>query len=159
MFSSGDHGRGNLNDGQGEALAASEPRCYCDPSSRTMSQKNMENAWKAAVCVAAIAALSIGEADAARRPALKCASSNEVAAIQTTVVDQQLVDAALTCGDATRSGFNSYRTSFGSELRGSDKLLLTMFKRVYGGAQGDRAYNLFKTDMASKAELRRVKDA
>jgi hypothetical protein len=82
-----------------------------------------------------------------------------VAAIQTTVVDQQLVDAALTCGDATRNGFNSYRTSFGTELRGSDKLLLTMFKRLYGGAKGDRAYNLFKTDMASKAELRRVKDA
>jgi hypothetical protein len=31
-----------------------------------------------------------------------------------------------------------------------------MFKRVYGPVRGDAAYNLFKTDMASKAEIRRV---
>lgn len=119
----------------------------------------MGNAWRAGVCVAAIAAVSIGGAEAARRPNLKCAQPAEVAAIQTTVVDQQLVDAALTCGDATRNAFNSYRTSFGTELRGSDKLLLTMFKRIYGGSRGDAAYNLFKTNMASKAELRRVHDS
>ncbi len=119
----------------------------------------MGNAWKAGVCLVAIAAVAAGEAEAARRPKLQCAQPDEVAAIQTTVVDQQLVDAALTCGDATRSGFNSYRTAFGGELRGTDALLLKMFKRIYGGAKGDAAYNLFKTDMASKAELRRVKDA
>jgi hypothetical protein len=119
----------------------------------------MGNAWKAGVCVAAITAASIGGAEAARRPNLRCAQANEVAAIQTTVVDQQLVDAALTCGDATRNAFNSYRTTFGSELRGADKTLLTMFKRVYGGSRGDAAYNLFKTNMASKAELRRVKNS
>ncbi|MEJ1967546.1 MAG: DUF992 domain-containing protein [Rhizomicrobium sp.] len=75
------------------------------------------------------------------------------------MVDQQLVDAALTCGDATREAFNAYRRSFGGELLKSDKLLLAMFKRIQGGARGDAAYNLFKTDMASKAELRRVHDA
>ena len=57
---------------------------------------------------------STGGADAARRPALKCAQPAEAAAIQTTIVDQQLVDAALTCGDATRAGFNAYRTAFGA---------------------------------------------
>lgn len=120
----------------------------------------MGNAWKAGVCLGAIMAVAAGSADAAaRRPNLKCAQPTEVAAIQTTVVDQQLVDAALTCGDLTREHFNSYRTSFGPELRKTDKTLLTMFKRVYGGSRGDAAYNLFKTDMASKAELRRVKDA
>ena len=119
----------------------------------------MGNAWKAGVCVAALTTLLAGAAEAAHRPMLKCAQPAEVAAIQTTVVDQQLVDAALACGDATRDGFNSYRTSYGTELRGSDKLLLNMFKRIYGGSKGDAAYNLFKTDMASKAELRRVHDA
>jgi hypothetical protein len=119
----------------------------------------MGNAWKVGVCAALAAALSIGEAEAARRPQLKCAAPAEVAAIQTTVVDQQLVDAALTCGDATRGGFNAYRTAFGGELRGTDALLLKMFKRIYGGGRGDAAYNLFKTNMASKAELRRIKDA
>ncbi|MGZ5827329.1 MAG: DUF992 domain-containing protein [Xanthobacteraceae bacterium] len=124
-----------------------------------MSQKNMGNAWKASVCVLAISALSMGSADAARRPALKCAQPVEAAAIQTTAVDEQLVDAALTCGNATRESFNAYRTAFGAELRMSDKALLTMFKRLYGGSRGDAAYNLFKTNMASKAELRRIQDA
>src|SRR6202012_469692 len=119
----------------------------------------MGNAWKAGVCVAALTTLLAAWAEAAHRPMLKCAEACEVAAIQTTVVDQQLVDAALTCGDATRDGFNTYRTNFGAELRGSDKLLLNMFKRIYGNSKGDAAYNLFKTDMASKAELRRVHDA
>jgi len=119
----------------------------------------MGNAWKAGVCVAALTTFLAAGAQAAHRPLLKCAEPAEVAAIQTTVVDQQLVDAALTCGDATREGFNAYRTSFGPELRGTDKLLLNMFKRIYGGSKGDAAYNLFKTDMASKAELRRVHDA
>ncbi|HXC57105.1 MAG TPA: DUF992 domain-containing protein [Rhizomicrobium sp.] len=122
----------------------------------------MGNAWKAGVCVLAISALTVGEAEAARHRApsnVKCAAPAEVSAIQTTVVDQQLVDAALTCGDVTRSGFNAYRTAFGTELRGTDKLLLNMYKRIYGGSKGDAAYNLFKTDMASKAELRRIKDA
>jgi len=119
----------------------------------------MGNAWKAGVCLGVLVAMGAGEAEAARRPQLKCAQPAEVAAIQTTVVDQQLVDAALTCGDATRNGFNAYRTAFGAELRSTDKTLLNMFKRVLGGSRGDAAYNLFKTDMASKAELRRVKDA
>jgi hypothetical protein len=134
-------------------------RCYGAVRSTTMSQKSMENAWKASACVLAILTLSSGYAVAARRPALKCAQLAEVAAIQTTAVDQQLVDAALTCGDATRSGFNSYRTAFGPELRMTDKTLLTMFKRLMGGSKGDAAYNLFKTNMASKAELRRIQDA
>lgn len=119
----------------------------------------MGNAWKAGVCLVAIAAAAAGEAEAARRPKLQCAQPSEVAAIQTTVVDQQLVDAALTCGDATREAFNTYRRNFGPELLKSDKLLLAMFKRIQGGARGDARYNLFKTDMASKAELRRVSDA
>ncbi len=99
----------------------------------------MGNAWKVGVCAALVRVLSLGEAAASRRPQLKCASAPEVAAIQTTVVDQQLVDAALTCGDATRAGFNAYRTAFGTELRGTDGLLLKMFKRIYGGSRGNPA--------------------
>src|ERR1700712_3749912 len=132
---------------------------WCRQQPHNEPEKSMGNAWKVGVCAALAAALSIGAADAARRPQLKCAAPPEVAAIQTTVVDQQLVDAALTCGDATRTGFNAYRTAFGSELRTTDALLLKMFKRIYGGPKGDAAYNLFKTNMASKAELRRIKDA
>lgn len=117
----------------------------------------MGNAWKAGACVLALSVVWATGAEA-RRVSSRCAQPSEVAAIQTTVIDQQLVDAALTCGDSTRNNFNAYRTSFGRELRLSDRTLLTMFKRVYGGSRGDAQYNLFKTDMASKAELRRDHD-
>ena len=119
----------------------------------------MENAWKASVCVLAMTAVMIDGAEAAHRPALKCAEPDEAAAIQTTVVDQQLVDAALTCGATVRERFNAYRTSFAPELRTSDHALLNLFTRVYGATKGDAAYNLFKTNMASKAELRRIRDS
>ncbi len=76
--------------------------------------------------------------------------------MQTAAIQQELMDAALTCGDQARTDFNAFQTSFNAELRRSDKTLLAMFRRVMGGSKGDAAYNLFKTDMASKAELRRV---
>ena len=76
--------------------------------------------------------------------------------MQAAAVQQELMDAALTCGDEARTNFNAFQTSFGPELRRSDKVMLSMFRRVLGGSKGDAAYNLFKTDMASKAELRRV---
>lgn len=119
----------------------------------------MGNAWKVGVCVLAMCAVSFDGAQGAHRPSLKCAEPDEAAAIQTTVVDQQLVDAALTCGAPIREKFNAYRTAFGPELRLSDRALLNLFMRVFGAKKGDAAYNLFKTDMASKAELRRIHDA
>jgi len=73
----------------------------------------MGNAWKAGVCLVALASVAAGEADAARRPKLQCADPSEGAAIQTSVVDQQLVDAALTCGAETRVAFNTYLRNFG----------------------------------------------
>lgn len=66
------------------------------------------------------------------------------------------MDAALGCGEQAMHKFNAFQTSYGPELRRSDKTLLTLFKRVYGPVRGDAAYNLFKTNMASKAEIRRV---
>jgi hypothetical protein len=94
---------------------------------------------------------------AARRPVSNCAQPVEVTAIQTAVVQQELMDAALGCGPTALENFNAFQTTFGSELRRSDKTLLTMFRRIHGGSRGDAAYNLFKTDMASKAEIHRVR--
>lgn len=107
----------------------------------------------AGVCLLALC-VTAGSAEARR--ALKCAGPAEVAAMQTAAIQQELMDAALTCGDQARTNFNAFQTSFNAELRRSDKTLLSMFRRVMGGSKGDAAYNLFKTDMASKAELRRV---
>jgi len=60
---------------------------------------------------------------------------------------------------AGRGGRNPDHGGRPAELRTTDKTLLTMFKRLYGSTKGDAAYNLFKTNMASKAELRRIQDA
>lgn len=109
----------------------------------------------AGVCLLAI--LTAGEAGAARHASLKCADPGEVSALQTAAVQQELMDAALGCGQQSMQNFNAFQTAFAGELRKSDRTLLAMFKRVYGPSKGDAAYNLFKTNMASKAEIRRVR--
>lgn len=106
-----------------------------------------------ACCVAAGAAPK-----KARVSAGKCASLTEMSAQYTTAIQQELMDAALTCGETARSNYNAFQTKFGSELRVSDQLMLKMFTRVMGARLGDKAYNLFKTELAAKAELRRTHD-
>lgn len=106
-----------------------------------------------ALCVAAGAAPKKAKAVSG-----KCASQVEVAAQQTTAIQQELMDAALTCGDTARVNYNAFQTKFGPDLRVSDAAMLKMFGRVMGARQGDKAYNLFKTELAAKAELRRTRD-
>lgn len=106
------------------------------------------------VCLLALAAAIPDQATARR--ASNCANPSEVTSLQTAAIQQELMDAALGCGDVAMHHFNAFQTAYGVELRKSDKTLLTLFKRVYGPVRGDAAYNLFKTNMASKAEIRRV---
>lgn len=106
-------------------------------------------------CLLALAAAVPDQASAARHRS-DCADATEVSALQTVVVQQELMDAALGCGDEAMHKFNAFQTSYAQELRKSDRTLLTMFKRIQGPSRGDAAYNLFKTNMASKAEIRRV---
>lgn len=103
-----------------------------------------------------VLALCVAAGAAPKKVSGKCADSSEVSAMQTTAVQQQLMDAALTCGDAARDNYNAFQTRFSRELQISDKLMLKMFARVMGGSKGDKAYNLFKTELAAKAELRRT---
>jgi hypothetical protein len=106
-------------------------------------------------CVLAFCLAATTGAEA--KKALKCANPAEVTAMQASAVQQELMDAALTCGEAAQSNYNAFQTSYGPELRRSDKTLLTMFRRVLGFKKGDAAYNLYKTELASKAELRRLR--
>ena len=115
----------------------------------------MRKTFLGGVCLLAFAAAGMDQASAARHRS-NCADAMEVNALQTVVVQQELMDAALGCGDEAMHKFNAFQTAYGLELRKSDKALLTMFKRIQGPARGDAAYNLFKTNMASKAEIRRV---
>ena len=82
--------------------------------------------------------------------------------MQTTAIQQQLMDAALTCNDpqsgnfVARDNYNAFQTRFAKDLQASDARMLRMFGRIMGRSKGDKAYNLFKTELAAKAELRRT---
>jgi hypothetical protein len=142
-----------LNDAQTNDSPAASKGCYGPRSSETMSDI-MRKTLMAGVCLLALAAAIPDQASARRKS--NCADPAEVSALQTAAIQQELMDAALGCGDEAMHRFNAFQTSFSAELRKSDKTLLTLFKRVYGPVRGDAAYNLFKTDMASKAEIKRV---
>jgi hypothetical protein len=114
----------------------------------------MRKTLTAGACLLVLTTAAIDGASA--RKVSKCADATEVTALQTVVVQQELMDAALGCGQPALEKFNAFQTAYGPELRKSDKTLLSMFKRIQGSSRGDAAYNLFKTNMASKAEIRRV---
>ena len=109
----------------------------------------------AGVCALALCVAAGAAPKGAGKPT-KCADPAEVSAMQTTAIQQELMDAALTCGDTARDNYNAFQTRFSRDLQVSDKLMLKMFGRVMGAKQGDKAYNLFKTELAAKAELRRT---
>jgi hypothetical protein len=112
----------------------------------------------AGVCALALCVAAGAAPRKARVMTGKCASPTEMSAQYTTAIQQELMDAALTCGDTARVNYNAFQTRYGPELRVSDQLMLRMFARVMGARQGDKAYNLFKTELAAKAELRRTHD-
>jgi hypothetical protein len=82
-----------------------------------------------------------------------CAKQSEVVAIAASAVQQQLMVAALTC--SMIDSFNHFQTSFATELRASDRTLLNMFRRLYGG-HGDAEYHAFKTRLANNSEMRSI---
>ncbi len=104
----------------------------------------------------AVAGVVATDATAARhaRPAGRCAGPSEVSAIQTAAVQQELMVAALTCNQV--DNFNSFQTSYSSELRSSDGTLLHMFTRLYGGSKGQAQYHAFKTRLANDSEMRSI---
>ena len=87
---------------------------------------------------------------------VKCAKPEEVSAIQTAAIQQELMVAALTCNEITR--FNAFQTGFGPELRSSDARLEKMFKRLFGGRQGEEEYHAFKTRLANDSSIRSIHD-
>ena len=86
-----------------------------------------------------------------------CATEAEISAIQVSAVQQELTDAALACGPHETELFNRFQTTFNKELRRSDAVLMTMFKRLNGSAKGDAAYDAYKTRAIAHAEQRRTK--
>ena len=72
-------------------------------------------------------------------------------------MQQELTDAALACGQHETDLFNRFQTVFNKELRLSDARMLSMFKRLYGSAKGNAAYDSYKTRAIAHAEQRRTK--
>ena len=113
----------------------------------------MGKALKLGVCAVALAALPVSEAAAKHVHKTSCASPTEVTAIAATSIQQELMVAALTCNQI--ANFNAFQTNFGDELRSSDRALLHMFTRLYGG-RGQAEYHGFKTRLANNSEIRSI---
>src|SRR5271154_5108563 len=90
-------------------------------------------------------ALALVAAASGAAGAPRCATSDEVSAIQAAAIQQQLMVAALTCNQVEH--FNAFQISYGKELRRSDASLEHMFRRLYAG-RGEAEYHAFKTRLA-----------
>jgi hypothetical protein len=100
--------------------------------------------------------VAIGAADAKTTRAPKCAAPDEVTAIQTAAIQQELMVAALTCNEIEH--FNAFQTGYGPELRTSDSRLEHMFKRLFGAGAGEAQYHAFKTRLANDSSINSIHD-
>jgi hypothetical protein len=107
----------------------------------------------ACVILAAFSGAQIAEA---KTLSAACATASEISAIQVSAVQQELTDAALACGDKETALYNRFQTVFNKELRRSDAVMLTMFKRLNGSARGNAEYDSYKTRAIAHAEQRRT---
>ncbi|MGH6870627.1 MAG: hypothetical protein ACREHE_03890 [Rhizomicrobium sp.] len=111
--------------------------------------------WTAVGTIALAVALAGGGALARGKPT-KCAMPDEVTAIQTAAIQQQLMVAALTCNEIDH--FNAFQVGFGPELRASDARLEHMFKRLFGAGKGEAEYHAFKTRLANDSSMNSIHD-
>src|SRR5215467_13613295 len=77
-----------------------------------------------------------------------CTRAQDVLALKTAALQQQLMVAALYCNDV--APYNHFVTSHQSELQASDAALLRYFTHGHGGA---RAYHAYKTGLANDFSL------
>ncbi len=109
----------------------------------------MRRPLRTAVAVVAICSVS-ANAWAAAAP---CTAPQELAAIKTAAVQQELMVAALSCNATPR--YNQFVITFQGALQASDRALRGFFQRT-AGRGGAAAYNAFKTRMANAASRRSI---
>lgn len=85
--------------------------------------------------------------------AAACATPAEKAAVDTRVLQSELMVAALTCGQSDR--YNAFVQKFEGELVRFGKTLRSYFARAYGKG-GEHAMNRFVTRLANDATVRRT---
>ena len=100
---------------------------------------------------AAVAILAAGPAWAADK---KCAKHEEMTAMQTAAVQQELMVAALTCNAVTL--YNSFVTCYQKELQDSDRTLQKLFQRLRGGKKGTEDYHAYKTKLANGSSIKSI---
>ena len=83
--------------------------------------------------------------------AAKCASSQDLAALEVRVLQTELMVAALTCGQQDK--YNTFVKTYQSELVKQGRALRALFKRVYGSAHKKRL-NGFVTKLANDSSQR-----
>ena len=98
--------------------------------------------------VAAIAMCSVSTTAWAQN---RCAAPQELAAIKTAAIQQELMVAALSCNATPR--YNQFVTTFQRALQDSDRNLRRYFQRTGGGTA---AYHAFKTRLANAASRRSI---
>lgn len=99
------------------------------------------------VCGASMLSMLLGGAAVAG----VCASPRENAALQTRVLQSELMVAALTCGQ--RDKYNSFVRRFSGELTDQGSRLKSYFSRAHGG-RGTSEMNSLVTNLANEASQR-----
>lgn len=108
--------------------------------------------WKAA----SAALISLGLiAQAAQAAAPLCTTQDELSALRTAALQQQLMVAGLTC--RASGAYNRFVLAYRHELQNSDAELKAYFIRR-GGEHGEADYDSFKTKLANLAELSNTAD-
>ena len=98
--------------------------------------------------VLVIAFLAAAPAEAGR---MTCVSAAEEIALNTRVLQTELMVAALACGEQER--YNAFVTTFRREIAAQGSSLRRLFARAYGHA-GTREMNAFVTRLANDASIR-----
>jgi len=82
-----------------------------------------------------------------------CVNDSDATALKTAGLQQELMVAALTCDDIAL--YNRFVISYRTQLRQSDNLLISYFRRW---GSGDADYHAYKTRLANQSSLDRLHD-
>jgi hypothetical protein len=107
-------------------------------------------AWKAGTAGLALSFLS------AHAMAAVCARPQDIAALKTAALQQQLMVAAFMCNDA--AAYNRFVVTNQSELQDADKAVMDFFLRR-DEKTGSAAYNAYKTKLANSSSLTSQRNA
>ncbi len=102
----------------------------------------------------AVACVVAGGTAWAAGPA-KCAKPEEMTAMQTAAVQQELMVAALSCNAITL--YNAFVTGYQKELQASDKSLQRLFQRLHG-KHGTEDYHSYKTKLANGSSIKSIQN-